>query len=88
MKRGEREADEAGGLQEGAHHGTGLGRRPLCPCYGFLSLAWERRYTALGDHHYVLHIGIEAKLKQSCMQHCYHTLCTTHSCTQHWLNIV
>ena len=73
MKRGEREADEAGGLHEGAHHGTCLGRGPLGPCHGFLSLAWERPYTAFGDHHYVLDIKMEAKLKQSCMQHCYHT---------------
>ena len=73
MKQGEREADEAGGLHEGAHQGTCLGREPLGPCVGFLSFAWERPYTTFGDHHYVLHIRMEAKFKQSCMQHCYHT---------------
>ena len=73
MKRDDREADEAGGLREGAHHETCLGRGLLGPCHGFLSLAWERPYTAFGDHHYVLDIKMEAKLRQSCMQHCYHT---------------
>ena len=71
--RGEREADEAGGLHEGANHRTCLGRGPLGPCHGFLNLAWERPYTAFGDHHYVVHIKMEAKLKQRCMQHCCHT---------------
>ena len=73
MKRAEREADEAGGLHEGGHHRSYLGRGPLGPCHGFLSLAWERPYTAFGDHQYVLDFKGEAKLKQRCMQQCYHT---------------